>query len=112
MTTSSSEPKPKKAKRGFEDSILWRIKLRLQFSGWLQYLVNAVAVLFMLLVAGIGWLIGFWPVLLVWLPLGVAALLFTVLIVSILTVKYGLQPAESLPARKTDLALYRLPQLD
>jgi nitroreductase len=107
-TSSSSEPKPKKAKRGFEDSILWRIKLRLQFSGWLQYLVNAVAVLFMLLVAGIGWLIGFWPVLLVWLPLGVAALLFTVLIVSILTVKYGLHPTEPLPGRKTDLDAFDL----
>lgn len=100
--------KPDRPKRGIEDTILWRIKLRLQFSGWLQYLINAVAVLIMLLVAGIGWLIGYWPTLLVGLPLGIAALLFTVLVVSILTVKYGLHPVESLPARKTDLDAFDL----
>jgi nitroreductase len=107
-STPVSEPKLGPPKQAMEDSLLWRIKLRLQFSGWLQYLINAVAGLFMLLLAGIGWLLGFWPVLLFWVPLAIGLALFTVLVLSILAVKYGLHPAESLPPPKTDLDAFDL----
>ena len=100
--------KPKSSDNWFQDTALWKLKVRLQFSGWLQYLVHAIVVLAMLLLAGLGWLIGYWPVLLVWLPLGIAAVLFVPLIGSIFIVKYGLHPTESLPANKTSLGAFDL----
>ena len=89
--------------RSFENSPLWKLKVRLQFSGWLQYMIHAIWVLIMLIIAGIGWLIGYWPVLLFWVPLGIAALLSIALVGTILVVKYGMHPAERIPASKTDL---------
>ncbi len=59
----------------FEDTALWKLKVRLQFSGWLQYVIHAVWILIMLILAGIGWLIGYWPMLLFWLPVAIAAFL-------------------------------------
>jgi hypothetical protein len=32
--------------KSFEDSPLWKLKVRLQFSGWLQYIIHAIWVLF------------------------------------------------------------------
>jgi nitroreductase len=104
--TNAQNPKP--SKKSFQDTALWKLKVRLQFSGWLQYLVHAIVVLVMLLLAGLGWLIGYWPVVLVWLPLGIAAVLFVPLIGTILIVKYGLHPTESLPAKKTSLGAFDL----
>jgi len=106
--TQTNAQNPKSPGNWFEDTALWKLKVRVQFSGWLQYLVHAVVVVLMLLLAGIGWLIGYWPVLLVWLPLGIAAVLFVPLIGSILIVKYGLHPTESLPANKTGLGAFDL----
>ncbi len=106
--TQANAQNPKSPGNWFEDTALWKLKVRVQFSGWLQYLVHAVVVVLMLLLAGIGWLIGYWPVLLVWLPLGIAAVLFVPLIGSILIVKYGLHPTESLPANKTGLGAFDL----
>ena len=91
-----------------EDSPLWRFKLRYQFSGWLQYIVSTVATLLMLLLAGIGTLIGIWPTLLIWLPLGLAAVFFTILVTNIATVKFGLHPPESLPKPRTSLNAFDL----
>ncbi len=104
--TNAQKPKP--SKNRFEDTALWKLKVRLQFSGWLQYAIHAILVLIMLALAGIGWLIGHWPVLLVWLPLGIAAFLFVALIGTIVIVKYGLHPTESLPAKKTNLDAFDL----
>ena len=42
--------------KSFEDNPIWKLKVRLQFSGWLQYIVHAILVLIMLVIAGIGWL--------------------------------------------------------
>lgn len=91
---------PLEKQQSFEDSFLWKLKLQLQFSGWLQYIVHAVLILITLVIAGVGWLIGFWPLLLVYLPLAVAGLLTVGLIGTIIMVKYGFHPAERVPDRK------------
>ena len=106
MKTDVQKRRP--AKRSFEDSLLWQIKLRLQFSGWLLYLAHAFIVVFLLIIAGIGWLIGYWPLLLVSLPLGLAAFFFVALVGTIVTVRYGLHPAERLPKPMTDLDVFDL----
>jgi len=94
--------------KSFEDSPLWKLKVRLQFSGWLQYIIHAIWVLIMLMIAGVGWLIGYWPVILFWLPLGIAALLSIALVGTILIVKYGMHPTERIPASKTELDAFDL----
>ena len=100
MTLETQQP--------FENSFLWKLKLRLQFSGWLQYIIHAVWIVIMLIIAGVGWLIGYWPLVLFWMPLGIAALLCIVLISTIIMVKYGIHPAERIPDRKTDLDAFDL----
>jgi hypothetical protein len=94
--------------QSFEENSLWKLKVRLQFSGWLQYIIHAISVLIMLIIAGIGWLIGYWPMLLFWAPLGIAALLSIALVGTILVVKYGMHPAERIPADKKDLDAFSL----
>jgi nitroreductase len=94
--------------RSFENSALWKLKVRLQFSGWLQYIIHAIWILFMLIIAGIGWLIGYWPMFLFWTPLGIAALLSIALVGTILVVKYGIHPVERIPADKNDLDAFEL----
>ena len=94
--------------KSFEDNPLWKLKVRLQFSGWLQYIIHAIWVLIMLMIAGIGWLIGYWPVVLFWLPLGIAAFLSIALVGTILIVKYGMHPTERIPASKTELDAFDL----
>ena len=94
--------------RSFEDSALWKLKVRLQFSGWLQYIIHAIWVLMMLIIAGIGWLTGYWPVLLFWVPLGIAGLLCIALVGTIIIVKYGFHPTERVPSGKSDLDAFAL----
>jgi nitroreductase len=94
--------------QSFEDSPLWKLKVRLQFSGWLQYIFHAIWVLIMLIIAGVGWLIGYWPLVLFWTPLGMAAFLFIGLVGTILIVKYGMHPAERIPVRKIELDAFGL----
>ena len=92
----------------FEDSAIWKLKLRLQFSGWLQYVIHAIWVFTLLIISGIGWLIGYWQVILFWLPLGLATLLSIALVGTIVIVKYGLHPTERIPANKNDLDAFDL----
>jgi nitroreductase len=94
--------------QSFEDSALWKLKVRLQFSGWLQYIIHAIWALIMLVIAGVGWLIGYWPVVLFWLPLGISAFLGVWLVVTIVFVKYGMHPAERIPGKKTGLDAFDL----
>ena len=89
-------------------SVLWRVKLRLQFTGWLQYLMTTNVAVAFLVVAAVGWLIGAWPVLLFWLPLAIGLLLLTVAAFDVITVKWGLRPRERLPHRKDDLDTFDL----
>jgi nitroreductase len=99
---------PLEKQRSFEDSSIWKLKLRLQFSGWLQYIIHAIWILMLLLIATIGWLIGYWQVVLFWLPLGMAAFLSVALVGTILIVKYGLHPTERIPSNKTNLDVFDL----
>ncbi len=94
--------------QSFEDSPLWKLKVRLQFSGWLQYIVHAILVLIMLAIAGIGWLVGYWPILLFWVPLAIATFLCIALIGTVIIVKYGIHPTERIPANKNDLDAFDL----
>jgi nitroreductase len=87
----------------FEDTFLWKIKVWLQFTGWLLYLANFVAVLVMLSIAAIGSWIGAAPILLVWVPLGIAIFLAANLCFDILTVRFNLRPTEPVPSDKTNL---------
>ena len=99
---------PLEKQRSFEDSSIWKLKLRLQFSGWLQYIIHAIWILMLLLIAAIGWLIGYWQVILFWLPLGMAAFLSVALVGTIVIVKYGLHPTERIPSNKTNLDAFDL----
>ncbi len=92
----------------FETSVLWKLKVRLQFTGWLQYIIHAIWVLIMLVIAGIGWLVGYCPILLFWVPLVIATFLGIALIGTIIMVKYGIHPTERIPAGKTDINAFDL----
>ncbi len=81
-------------------SLLWRVKLRLQFTGWLQYLITTNAAVAFLVISAIGWLIGAWQLLLFWLPFGIGCLLLAAAIFDVITVKWGVRPREPLPHRK------------
>ncbi|WP_421846188.1 hypothetical protein [Mycobacterium sp.] len=73
-------------------SVLWRLKLRLQFSGWFVYLAPLPIAVVLLGVAALGWLIGGWQLLLFWLPLASGLLLLTATVVDVITVKWGMRP--------------------
>ena len=81
----------------FERTRLWKLKQRLQWTGWLQYLILMVIAAVFLGLAGLGALAGVWPLLLVDLPLLIAALLVAFVAFDLATVRLGLHPAEPLP---------------
>jgi nitroreductase len=87
---------------------LWDFKTRLQFTGWLQYLPNAVASLVCFVAAAAGWMIGTLPALLFWTPLVAGSSLLVMLLFDVCTVKYGLRPSERLPRRRDDLDAFDL----
>ena len=89
-------------------SVLWRVKLRLQFTGWLQYLITANVAIALLIVAAVGRLIGVWQLALFWLPLMMGLLLLGVAVFDVITVKWGLRPREGLPRRKDDIDTFDL----
>jgi putative nitroreductase len=92
------------AEHAFENTFIWKIKVWLQFTGWLLYLANFVAVILLLLIATI----GVWPALLVWLPLATAAILALNLCFDIATVRYHLHPKEPLPSANTNMNAFDL----
>lgn len=83
-------------------SVLWRVKLRLQFTGWLQYLITTNVAVILLVISAAGWLIGAWRLLLFWLPFGSGAVLLAAAIFDVITLKCGVRPREPLPRRKDD----------
>ncbi|ARP68779.1 nitroreductase [Streptomyces pluripotens] len=89
-------------------SALWRLKVRLQFTGWLQYLPTVCIALAFALVAAAGWVIGAWPVILFWLPAGAASLLLVTFVFDLVTVKLGLHPVEAVPERRDGLGAFDL----
>lgn len=88
--------------------LLLRIKLRLQFTGWLQYLITATAAAVFLLAAALGWLIGVWPWVLFWPPLAIGLSLLTTAAFDVITVKWGVRPPEPLPHRNDDVDVFDL----
>ena len=91
-----------------ERNFLWRLKLRLQFTGWLQYFPNAIFAFLFLLLATLGWAIGVWPIPMFWLPFAIGCLLLAILAFDIATVKFGLRPVEALPERREYLGIFDL----
>jgi nitroreductase len=89
-------------------SLLRRIKTRLQFTGWLQYILNAVAALVFFCVAFVGWMVGYQPALLFWPPIVFGSILLVVLVIDVCTLKFGLRPSESLPRRRDELGVFDL----
>jgi nitroreductase len=87
-------------------SFLKHLKLRLQFTGWLQYIPNAILLLAFFLVAALAWLLDYMSV--AYLFIFVGSLLLTVLIFDIVTVKLHLHPHERLPKRNDNLEMFDL----
>ncbi|MCA9539048.1 MAG: nitroreductase family protein, partial [Myxococcales bacterium] len=89
-----------------ERSLFWRLKLRLQFTGWLQYLPPALVALLSLGLAALAHGLGFtWPF---WPLLVIGSLVGAIDLFDVITVKLGLRPAESLPQPKGDLDAFDL----
>ena len=85
---------------------IWRAKLRLQFTGWLQYVPPLVVTLVIFLIAGIAGLLGGTQVANGFAFVGY--LLLTVEICDLITVKFRLRFPERLPKRNDDLGLFDL----
>ncbi len=85
---------------------IWLVKLRLQFTGWLQYVPPLVVTLVIFLIAGIIHLVGGTPLAKGFAFLGY--LLLAVEIFDLITVKFRIRPHERLPKRIDDLGLFDL----
>ena len=85
---------------------VWQVKLRLQFTGWLQYIPPAVATLVVFLIAGLARLIGGTQAAIPFVFFG--TLLLTMLTFDLVTVKFRLRFPERLPKRRDDLDLFDL----
>ena len=87
-------------------STLNRVKRRLQFTGWLQYIPTGLITLVFLLAAALARLFGH---LAFAIPIAViGSLLLAALVFDLITVKLRLRPSEGLPERKDDLGLFDL----
>ena len=102
----AKRPDPGEALSRLQRSIVWRIKLRLQFTGWLQYLAPLAPALLLLILAGGGALIGVAPLLLVWLPLTLGLLLLLAVVFDLVTVRLDVRPREPHPPRLEDLDVF------
>jgi len=85
---------------------LWRIKLRLQFTGWLQYIPPTMIILVVFLIAGITYLLG--GALAAKGISVVGYVLLTVHVFDLVTVKFRIRPPERLPKRRDDMDLFNL----
>ena len=85
---------------------IWQVKLRLQFTGWLQYIPPLVITLVIFFIAGIVHLFGGRQVANGFAFVGY--LLLTVEIFDLITVKFRLRPRERRPKRNDDLELFDL----
>jgi nitroreductase len=76
---------------------LWRAKVRLQFTGWLQYIPPVLVALAVLATAGLAELLGLAPVAAI---LGLAGIVLLVLeAFDLVTVKFRIRPPEPRPRR-------------
>jgi nitroreductase len=83
-----------------------RVKMRLQFTGWLQYMLPVPFMLVLFLIAGISRLLGGTQVANGFAFLG--SLLLLIFTFDLITVKFRLRFPERLPKRKDDLGLFDL----
>jgi len=81
-------------------------KMRVQFTGWLQYLLPMIFVLLLSLIGGIAHLLNARFLAITFLMLG--TLIFIVAIFDLVTVKFRLRFPEHLPKRNDDLDLFDL----
>lgn len=83
-----------------------RAKMRLQFTGWLQYVLPMPVLVVLSLLGAVAWLFDVG-----WLAsvlLGAAAVLLVVALFDILTVRWKIRPAESRPPRNDHLDAFDL----
>jgi nitroreductase len=85
---------------------VWQVKLRLQFTGWLQYVPPAIFTLVVFLVAALIRLLGNATVANLFVYIGIV--LLAVQVFDLVTVKFRLRFPEALPHRKDDLDLFDL----
>ncbi|GAA2326751.1 nitroreductase family protein [Streptomyces kunmingensis] len=78
--------------------MLLRLKIRLQFTGWLQYIPTAVAGAGLLVLSAPGALISAWHALLFWTPFCMGTLLLAVAAFDVTMVKLRLRPKERIPS--------------
>lgn len=98
MVTQGGAPGDAGWSFSFEKNPLWQLKLRLQWTGWLQYIISFwVPVIFFLLSRIEVLFAGESKIL-----LPVSQLLFCVALLDILFVKFGLAPPEPLPRANKD----------
>ncbi|MCP4417923.1 MAG: nitroreductase family protein [Chloroflexi bacterium] len=87
-------------------AMIWRLKLRLQFTGWLQYLPPALFSLLLFFIAALARLFGLMPVTSLFLIAG--SLLLAIFTFDLITVKFHLRPREPLPERQEGLDIFDL----
>lgn len=87
-------------------AVIWRLKLRLQFTGWLQYIPVALLSFVFFLVAVVVHLFGATRAVVPFVFVG--TLLLIVEIFDLITVKYRLRFPEPLPNRNDDLGIFDL----
>lgn len=85
---------------------IWRAKLRLQFTGWLQYVPPLMVTLVIFLIAGISHLLGGTQIAKGFVFVGYFLLAAEAF--DLITVKFRLRFPERLPKRKYDLDLFNL----
>jgi nitroreductase len=85
---------------------IWRTKLRLQFTGWLQYIPPAIVMLLFFLLGALVHLV--WNIQAASPFVLIGTLLLALLIFDLVTVKFRLRFPERLPKRKDDLDLFDL----
>lgn len=89
--------------------LLVGLKLRLQFTGWLQYILPVPITLAVFLVAGIFYLLGILSIARLFAFAG--GLLLLVILFDLITVKFQLHPQERLPKRNDNLNTFELMRL-
>ena len=99
--TSAGKP-PISAADRFHATRLGKLKIRLQFTGWLQYIIGGVFTLLLAGVAGLLWL-AFGAGWAVWLVMLAAGAVLVVTVFDLITVKMRLHPKEAIPEPLTGM---------
>lgn len=87
-------------------TILWHVKLRLQFTGWLQYIPLTIITLAFFLLAALARLSGGIQMANLFVFIGV--ILLMVLLFELVTIKFRIRPPERLPKRNDTMSVFDL----